>query len=63
MITKAQDVRNKIAALAIPRDGRPNSYKTIDNLRIQKLAFRSELKGQRISPARVQNDLKFAAPG
>lgn len=48
MITPSQDAWNKIAVLAILRDGRPKSYKTIDNLRIQKLGFRSELKGQSI---------------
>jgi uncharacterized protein YwgA len=37
---------NHIAALILLREGRPKHFQTIDNLRIQKLGFRSEIKGQ-----------------
>ena len=46
MHTSAQLAWNRIATLALLREGRPNSAQSIDNLRIQKLGFRSELKGQ-----------------
>jgi uncharacterized protein YwgA len=37
---------NHIAALILLREGRPKNFQTIDNLRIQKLGFRSEVRGQ-----------------
>jgi hypothetical protein len=46
MHTGAQLAWNRIATLALLRDGRPKNFQSIDNLRIQKLGFRSELKGQ-----------------
>ena len=48
MYTRAHFAWNRIATLAILRDGRPKHFQSIDNLRIQKLGFRSELKGQLI---------------
>jgi len=46
MHTSAQLAWNRIATLALLREGRPKSVQSIDNLRIQKLGFRSEFKGQ-----------------
>ncbi len=46
MYTSAHLAWNRIATLALLRDGRPKHVQSIDNLRIQKLGFRSELKGQ-----------------
>jgi len=46
MMTRSQIAWNKVAVLALLRDGRPRNFQSIDNLRIQKLGFRSELKGQ-----------------
>jgi hypothetical protein len=46
MHTSAQLAWNRIATLALLRDGRPKHFQSIDNLRIQKLGFRSELRGQ-----------------
>lgn len=46
MLTPAQTAWNRIAALVILREGRPKHFQSIDNLRIQKLCFRSEIKGK-----------------
>lgn len=48
MPTRAQSAWNKIAVLTLLEEGRVPHFQTIDNLRIQKLGFRSEIRGKEL---------------